>query len=396
MAQHNLPKLRFPGFSGEWEEKKLSDVSIITTGNTPSTAILDYYGDEELFVSPADINSLRYITNTKTKLSKLGFNKTRKILKGSTLFVSIGSTIGKVAQAGKSCSTNQQINALTANAFNADDFIFSLLEHKGSKISLLAGTQAVPLLNKTDFSNIEFYFPTLPEQQKIASFLSATDKKIEQLQKKKELLGQYKKGMMQKLLSRKLRFKDDNGKDFPEWEYLFANKMFKNHSNKNHNGDLPILSASQIYGMISRDDNGIKIQASEASVKSYKIVEKGDFVISLRSFQGGIEYSDITGICSPAYIILKPTVKINTLFFKYYFKWDSFIERLSKTVVGIRDGKQITYDNFSSLKLPLISIKEQTKIANFLTAIDDKIALTDKQLEGAKTFKKGLLQQLFV
>ena len=254
----------------------------------------------------------------------------------------------------------------------------------------------IPGLSRDDILKLHISLPAKKEQQKIATFLTKVDQKIELLQRKKDQLTAYKKGMMQKLFSQEIRFKDEDGKDFPEWVEKKAKDLFKNHSNKNHEGDLPILSASQEYGMIYRDGSGIDIQSSEKSVKSYKIVEPGDFVITLRSFQGGLDYSSLRGICSPAYVILKNKEPINEDFYRFFFKKDSFIERLSKTTVGIRDGKQITYENFGALKLPCPSISEQQKIANYLTALDQKIELTDKKLNQAQTFKKGLLQQMFI
>jgi type I restriction enzyme S subunit len=119
------------------------------------------------------------------------------------------------------------------------------------------------------------------------------NEKITQLTQKCDLLAQYKKGVMQQIFSQQLRFKDDDGRDFPEWEEIQADEVFISCTNKNHNGELPILAATQDKGMIYREDSGLDIKSSEASVKSYKIVEKGDFVISLRSFQGGIEYSNL-------------------------------------------------------------------------------------------------------
>src|SRR5690606_16204055 len=128
-------------------------VANIITGTTPSTFNSEYYNNGTInFVSPVDINENRYIYSTNTRLTKLGLTKTRKISKGIVLFVCIGSTIGKVAQSTDECATNQQINALEANKSNSNDFIFSLLEKEGSKIKLLAGNQAVPQINKTDFS----------------------------------------------------------------------------------------------------------------------------------------------------------------------------------------------------------------------------------------------------
>ena len=275
---------------------------------------------------------------------------------------------------------------------------YAFNSNKGIKAlrRLATGTTSVAAIYTKDLLGVKFNIPSLPEQEKIASFLSSIDKKIEQLTKKKELLEQYKKGVLQKIFKQEIRFKQDNGSDFPDWEKKRGEEVFKNHSNKKHDGTLPILSASQEHGMVYRDENGIQIQTSEASVKSYKVVEKGDFVISLRSFQGGIEYSSLLGICSPAYTILKPINPINDIFFKEYFKKEDFIERLSKTVVGIRDGKQISYDAFGGVKLSIPCLDEQTKIADFLEKINTKISFVYSQLEQSKNFKKGLLQQMFV
>ena len=125
-------------------------------------------------------------------------------------------------------------------------------------------------------------------------------------------------------------------------------------------------------------------------------MEPGDFIISLRSFQGGIEYSTVLGICSPAYTILKRTRQIDDGFYKQFLKSGNFVRRLALTVVGIRDGKQISYGAFSTLKLPYPHPDDQRKIADFLSAIDTKINTISARITEMETFKKGLLQKMFV
>jgi len=392
----NIPQLRFPEFNGEWEEKALGVVATITTGSTPSTSNNEYYDGDVAFVSPADIQGNRIVRSTKTTITELGLSVVREIKKRSTLFVCIGSTIGKVSQAGVNCATNQQINALTAKNSFDNDFIYSLLEFKAPRIKLLAGVQAVPQINKSEFSRFKFTFPLLPEQQKIAAFLTAVDNKIEQLSKKQELLGEYKKGLMQQIFSQAIRFKADDGSEFPDWEEKNGNEIFDNISNKNHDSDLPILAITQEHGAIPRDLINYKMIVSDKSVSSYKVVETGDFIISLRSFQGGIEYSNYKGICSPAYIILRPAIEIEKKFYKYYLKTYRYIQDLNRKLEGIRDGKMVSYKYFSEIKLPYPSISEQAKIANFLSSIDNKIEQVGKQLRESKQFKKALLQQMFV
>ena len=262
---------------------------------------------------------------------------------------------------------------------------------------LASGTSnSMKNITKPDVLNIDLFAPQKEEQTKIASFLSNVDEKISQLTQKHELLSQYKQGMMQKLFSQQIRFKADDGSEFGEWEEISANELFENYSNKDHDGTLTILAATQDKGIVPRDEIDIDIKSSDASVLSYKIIEKGSFVISLRSFQGGIEYSNYYGICSPAYTILRSLRPIASEFYKNYLKTNDFIQRLSATVVGIRDGKQISYQAFSTLNIDYPSVEEQTKIANFLSAIDQKIEVVAQQIEQAKQWKKGLLQQMFV
>ncbi|WP_313112091.1 restriction endonuclease subunit S [Aequorivita sediminis] len=392
----NVPQLRFSEFEGDWEKKKLKNVAEIITGSTPSTTVTEFYNGDKLFVSPADIQLNRYVETTKTTLTHLGFSKGRKVKKGSVLFVSIGSTIGKVGQVKEDVITNQQINSLVSKSDFSDDFIYSLLEKNGKRIKHLSGVQAVPLINKTDFSELKFNFPSFPEQQKIATFLTAIDSRLQSLEKKKSLLEEYKKGLMQQIFKQEIRFKDDEGNAFPEWEFKKGNLLFKSVSDKDHNSDLPILAITQDQGAIPRDQINYNIGVTEKSVSSYKVVQIGDFIISLRSFQGGIEYSNYRGICSPAYIILRPIKEMERDFYKYYLKTPSYIGQLVSKLEGIRDGKMVSYKYFSEIKLPYPSLEEQTKIADFLSAIDDKINLVGQQIEQTKTYKKGLLQKMFV
>lgn len=263
------------------------------------------------------------------------------------------------------------------------------LVHKGAKNTMNIGNE--------DFLNgAKIYLPTQKEEQKkITDFLIQIDNRIAQLAEKKENLELYKKGITQKIFTQKLRFKDENGKDFPEWKYLNGNKLFEPISNKNHNSDLPILAISQEFGAVPREMINYHISVTEKSVDSYKVVEKGDFIISLRSFQGGIEYSEYKGICSPAYIILRPKVEISDYFFKTYFKTNNYIQELCRKLEGIRDGKMISYKYFSEIKLPFPHIKEQEKIASFLNEISQQISLVNEQLEETRTFKKALLSKMF-
>lgn len=174
-----------------------------------------------------------------------------------------------------------------------------------------------------------------------------------------------------------------------------GNKLFEPISNKNHNSDLPVLAITQEYGAIPRDQINYNVSVTAKSLRNYKVVEVGDFIISLRSFQGGIEYSLFHGICSPAYIILRKKTDIVEQYYKYYFKTSKFIQDLNKDLEGIRDGKMVSYRQFSSILLPKPDNKEQQKIADCLSSLDDLIAAEDEMLSALKKHKNGLMQKLF-
>ena len=162
----------------------MGEVSDIVTGTTPPTKDKDNYGGDRLFVSPADIQGNRYVDETTTTLTEKGYSHGRELRSGTTLFVSIGSTIGKVAQIKKNATTNQQINAvIPCNEMN-DDFVFTMLENESNKISKFAATQAVPIINKTTFGETVIKFPKKNEQEKIAYYFSILDRLITLHQRK--------------------------------------------------------------------------------------------------------------------------------------------------------------------------------------------------------------------
>lgn len=195
------PRLRFPEFrdAGEWEKKSINDFGKVVTGSTPSTADRTLYGGGIPFVSPADISELHYVHKTKTTLTAAGFEKTRPIRAGSVLFVCIGSTIGKIAQNARDCATNQQINAVIPNAKHSDNFVYFALSNASDRIALLAGKQAVPIINKSAFSSVRLLCPGLPEQQRIAACLTSLDALIAAETQKLDTLKDHKKGLMQQL-----------------------------------------------------------------------------------------------------------------------------------------------------------------------------------------------------
>lgn len=180
-----------------------------------------------------------------------------------------------------------------------------------------------------------------------------------------------------------------------DWEVTKSGKLFYNYSKKNNKQE-ELLSVTQDRGVIPRSMVETRIAMPEGSTLSYKLVEKGDFVISLRSFQGGIEYSEYRGIVSPAYTILKNNRDISDGYYKQWFKSSEFIARLGVAIIGIRDGKQISYEDFSMLPICYPPLKEQEKIAEILSAWDDGIETLEKLIEQKEIFHKALMKNLLI
>lgn len=191
-----------------WEVVRLNQVGDIVTGTTPKTSVREYYTENGvLWASPADLGKQKYIESTNKQLTNLGFQQTRKLPPKSIMVTCIGSTIGKIGMTNSNMSTNQQINSIVCNESNCPEFYYYLIEKIAVYIKSLAGTQAVPLLNKTDFSAINVVNPPMQEQKIISEILKTLDEKTEILSEKKETYQVLKQGLMQQLLTGKIRVK---------------------------------------------------------------------------------------------------------------------------------------------------------------------------------------------
>jgi type I restriction enzyme S subunit len=188
---------------------------------------------------------------------------------------------------------------------------------------------------------------------------------------------------------------------FPEfreaegWALETGDMLFDQINDRNHQPGLHVLAITQEHGAIPRHMIDYHVSVTEKSVESYKVVREGDFIISLRSFQGGIEYSRYHGICSPAYVILRRRGDGSDEYFRHYLKTERFIRILTKNLEGLRDGKMISYAQFSELLIPTPSPAEQQKIAECLRSVDELIAAQGRKLDALRIHKKGLMQQLF-
>ncbi len=196
-------KVRLDGFSGEWESVKLGDIGEIITGNTPPMAGKENYGDQYCWATAEDFNG-KYINNTNIKLSEKGKSLSRFLPVGSILVTCIAS-IGKNAIANILLATNQQINSIVVNDKNDNEFIYYLINNSINLLKRYAGAGAMPILNKVTFSKIKVNIPELKEQTAIAKILTTADEEIEALEKKKKIIEEQKKFLLNNLVTGKIR-----------------------------------------------------------------------------------------------------------------------------------------------------------------------------------------------
>lgn len=248
-----------------------------------------------------------------------------------------------------------------------------------------------------DFFATTHHFPqTKREQDKVAAFLSLYDQKIQNQTAKVEALETRRNGLLQQIFSQEIRFKDDDGNDYPDWDYVVMKDTFDSISDKNH-PDKTVLTIIQGQGTIPREESDRNISYNKATIPTYKLVQVNDFIMHLRSFEGGLEIATLEGIVSPAYTIMRNKIDIVPEFYRYYFRSANFImEKLTGITEGIRDGRSINMDDFWLLEIPYPSIPEQRKIGRFLDLLSKQILTEKNKLEAIKLAKKGLLQKMFV
>ena len=379
-----------------WDKSRIDKICRLSSGSTPRRDAVENFNGDILWVTSGELKR-RTIWDTRENISETAVvNSHLEIYDPGTVVIAIygleaAGIRGTVSIIGKQCTVSQACMAFTEFKGVDNEFFYYWYLNNGQVIGLryAQGTKQQNL-SADIVGAFPICFPSQGEQQRIAAILITQDKVIELKEKRLAEKQRQKKYLMQQLLTGKKRLPGFSG----EWSFLKAKEIFQNVSDKDHNGDLPVLSSTQDKGIVPRDEVDIDIKYDTCSLVNYKKVSKGNFVISLRSFQGGIEYSTYTGLVSPAYTVLSSRKEISDEYYKQFFKSTDYINRLNVAVYGIRDGKQISYEDFGRLRIPYPPIKEQDAIAEVLSTADHEIDLLQQDIEQEKQKKKALMQLL--
>ena len=400
----SVPKLRFKAFDGDWSETLFQDLFIFKNGVNASK---EQYGSGIKFINVLDIinnsNGITYdsiigsVNITSKEIDK------NLVKYGDVLFQRSSETREEVGQSNVYLGKDPVVFGgfvIRGSAQKEYDPIFmnGLLKTDSlrDQITQLSGGSTRFNIGQDSLNKVSAYLPLKEEQTKIASFLSAVDEKISQLTQKHELLSQYKQGMMQKLFSHQVRFKADDGSDFGAWEDKKLGEISKTFSggtpqssNKSfYEGTIPFIKS----GEISKNTTEQCINDLALEKSSAKLVKKGDLLYALYGATSGqVAISQIDGAINQAVLCIRS--ELNT---KYLLNF--LLLKKEEILTTYLQGGQgnLSASILKEIYIPTPCLAEQTKIANFLSAIDQKIEVVAQQIEQAKTWKKGLLQQMFI
>jgi type I restriction enzyme S subunit len=381
IVNNNTPTLRFPEFKGEWENKKLGELVKINQGL--QIAITERYTEQVK-------GSHFYITNEflKANSEKKYFikNPTQSVLctKDDILMTRTGNT-GMVVTNVEGAFHNNFFKVAYPEHLNRDYlYNFLKLEKTQNLIKKLAGTSTIPDLNHSDFYRIQMSYPILLEQQKIATFLTAVEDKLQALKQKKSLLEQYKKGVMQKIFSQELRFKDDNGNAFSDWEekklgecldYLQPTKYLVSSTEYDNSFATPVLTAGKTFILgYTNETNGI--------------FENNLPVIIFDDFTTATQFVDFPFKAKSS--AMKILVACEGIDIKFIYE----AMQIMNYEIGGHERHWIS--KFAPIDILIPCLEEQAKIATFLSTIDDKINHCQAQIRNTEVWKRGLLQGMFI
>lgn len=390
------PQLRFPGFSEEWRLKKLKEeINLISGQHLSPDAYNHTKNGNPYFTGPSDYtNDLAEITKWTDNCNNFGlFGDVLITVKGSGVGALLFLKLPKVA-------IGRQLMAIRSTT-TIGSFIFYCLETRTGFYQKLAMGNMIPGISRQDILQTKLHLPSLPEQQNIADFLSAVDKKIQLLTRKKELLEEYKKGVMQKIFSREIRFKDENGREFPEWEKKRLDEIVMEFivpmrdKPKQLDGPIPWCRIEDFEGKYlyeSKTQQGVTLETVKAmNLKVYPI---NTLLVSCSANLGFCAITKKELITNQTFIGLFPNQRmVNVQFLLYIMRLSS--QRLNT----LSSGTTISYlsrKQFEQFEITLPSLPEQDLISEFISKLDGKVDAIQSQISLTQQFKKGLLQQMFV
>lgn len=410
---NKAPKLRFKEFSGEWESKKLGSLLEFKNGINASK---EQYGHGKKFINILDILSNDYITYEniigKVDVDDDTFDK-YSVGYGDVIFQRSSETREEVGTANvyldkeyKATFGGFIIRGKKLGEYNPI-FMNKLLKTSSARkeITTKSGGSTRYNVGQETLSDVEVMFPKLEEQEKIASFLSLIDNKISLQGNKVDALKDYKKGMVQKIFSRELRFKNDEGRDYPEWKHKKLSNIVTRVTRKNKEiqSTLPLTISAQ-YGLVDQITFFNKTVAS-SNLEGYYLLEKGEFAYN-KSYSTGYPFGAIKrldrydkGVLSSLYICFSVLENIDSDFLVQYFETSYWHKEISMVAVeGARNHGllNISVTDFFETYHWIPSYEEQIKIGQFLGSLDMKLRKEQEKLDSLNEYKKGLLQQMFV
>ena len=424
----NVPKLRFREFSGEWIKTRVGDVYSFKTTNSFSRDTLNYESGQVFNIHYGDIHT-KFLTsfrlarenvpyiNSEVQLEKI--KKDNYCQVGDLVIADASEDYADIGKAIELIDLDRSdvlaglhtILARPQKTTFALGFAGRLFQSWAVRKQIMRLSQGAKVLglSKGYLSEVLLEYPALAEQQKIADFLTAVDIKIEQLTRKEELLKQYKKGVMQKIFSQEIRFKADDGSEFPEWEESIVGDHFDVGSSKRVlqqdwvTKGVPFYRTRELVSLARNEPFSSEIfitsELYAQLTTKYGMPRAGDYLVSGVGTLGiyyQVQDKDKFYFKDGNVLWLKRKPTINSDFFRYCFESEfvqsQIVAQASTTTVGT-----YTIQNARKTRLFLPrSLKEQARISAFLGAVDTKIRGVTEELACAKTFKKGLLQQMFV
>ncbi|HDH4524816.1 TPA: restriction endonuclease subunit S [Staphylococcus aureus] len=381
----NVPELRFPGFEGEWEEKKLGEVGTFTSGGTPLKSKSEYWNGDIPWITTGDIHNIKR-ENITNFITEKGLNESSaKLITNEAILIAMygqGKTRGMSAILNFEATTNQACAIYQTN--QNINFVFQYFQKLYEFLRSLSNEGSQKNLSLSLLKEITLNYPNEQEQKKIGDFFSKLDRQIELEEQKLELLQQQKKGYMQKIFSQELRFKDENGNDYPDWTNENFKDLFKVVPSKKYQ-----IKSSEIIesGKIPVVDQGKKLILGFSN-QTDKVYKEFNNVIIYGDHTTIIKKMDVPFIIGGDGVKLLTPISNNNL--DYFF---SILQYFNIESEGYKRHFSILKDkNFYTAN----SNKEQQKIGCFFKYLDLIINKQFTYLELLKSYKKGIIQKMFV